>query len=187
MATRPDLRIGDADRDRAAASLRENYAQGRLSLEEFNERLDAAFAASTQGQLALVTSDLPHVQTPAVPLPVTTSTPRPGSSRGYDHRADGAHHIGGAVAFLCGVALLMFVFMATFDPAGHHNMSLGPPVLVVLVLFAVIRSLSRGAFGGHGGMGSPPHDSRNAHHGHGHGHGHGHHHRHRPGRDGRPW
>ncbi|HUA30142.1 MAG TPA: DUF1707 domain-containing protein, partial [Streptosporangiaceae bacterium] len=42
MATGPDLRIGDAEREAAAASLREHYAQGRLTLEEFNERLDAA-------------------------------------------------------------------------------------------------------------------------------------------------
>jgi Domain of unknown function (DUF1707) len=48
MATGPDLRIGDADREAAAASLREHYAQGRLTLDEFNQRLDAVFAATTQ-------------------------------------------------------------------------------------------------------------------------------------------
>jgi uncharacterized membrane protein len=48
VATGPDLRIADADRDAAAAFLREHYAQGRLTLEEFNQRLDAVFAATTQ-------------------------------------------------------------------------------------------------------------------------------------------
>jgi Domain of unknown function (DUF1707) len=72
MATRPDLRIGDADREAGAESLRENYAQGRLSLTEFNERLDAIFAATTQGQLDHITRDLPHVSAPSAPLPVTT-------------------------------------------------------------------------------------------------------------------
>ncbi|HEY2552204.1 MAG TPA: DUF1707 domain-containing protein, partial [Streptosporangiaceae bacterium] len=60
MATGPDLRAGDADRDAAAATLREHYAQGRLNLEEFNQRLDAAFAATTHRQLSQLTRDLPQ-------------------------------------------------------------------------------------------------------------------------------
>jgi hypothetical protein len=72
MATGPDLRIGDAEREAAAASLREHYAQGRLTLDEFNERLDAVFKATTQSQLGLITRDLPHATTPSAPLPVTT-------------------------------------------------------------------------------------------------------------------
>ena len=36
MAPGPDLRIGDAYRDAVAARLRESYAQGRLTLDEFN-------------------------------------------------------------------------------------------------------------------------------------------------------
>jgi hypothetical protein len=70
VATGPDLRIGDADREAVAARLREHYAQGRLTLEEFNQRLDAAFAATTQGQLGALTSDLPPAAAPSAPLPV---------------------------------------------------------------------------------------------------------------------
>jgi len=36
----------------AAARLREHYAQGRLTLEEFHQRLDAVFAATTQSQFS---------------------------------------------------------------------------------------------------------------------------------------
>src|ERR1035441_3050516 len=68
MTTGPDLRIGDADREAAAARLREHYAQGRLTLEEFNQRLDAVFAATTQSQLSALTRDLPHVGAPAAAL-----------------------------------------------------------------------------------------------------------------------
>jgi hypothetical protein len=53
------LRIGDAERDAAAADLGEHYAAGRLSLDELNERLDAVFASKTFGQLTLVLADLP--------------------------------------------------------------------------------------------------------------------------------
>jgi hypothetical protein len=53
------LRIGDAERDAAAADLGEHYAAGRLSLDELHERLDAALAAKTFGQLTRVMTDLP--------------------------------------------------------------------------------------------------------------------------------
>jgi hypothetical protein len=74
VANGPDLRIGDADREAAAARLREHYAQGRLTLEEFNQRLDAAFAATTQSQLSALTRDLPRLAaSPALP-PVTAAS-----------------------------------------------------------------------------------------------------------------
>src|ERR1700741_1099546 len=53
------LRIGDAERDAAAADLGEHYAAGRLSLDELNERLDAVFSSKTFGQLTRVLADLP--------------------------------------------------------------------------------------------------------------------------------
>ena len=83
MATGPDLRIGDADREAAAATLREHYAQGRLTLEEFNQRLDAAFAATTQSQLRHITRDLPHVPAPGTAVPVAAGTGRERSRRDY--------------------------------------------------------------------------------------------------------
>jgi Domain of unknown function (DUF1707) len=83
MATGPDLRIGDADREAAAATLREHYAQGRLTLEEFNQRLDAAFAATTQSQLRHITRDLPHVPAAPTALPVASSPGRERSERDY--------------------------------------------------------------------------------------------------------
>jgi DUF1707 SHOCT-like domain len=53
------LRIGDAERDAAAADLGEHYAAGRLSLDELNERLDAVFSSKTFGQLTRIMADLP--------------------------------------------------------------------------------------------------------------------------------
>jgi hypothetical protein len=53
------LRIGDAERDAAAADLGEHYAAGRLTLDELNQRLDAVFAAKTWGQLTRLMADLP--------------------------------------------------------------------------------------------------------------------------------
>jgi hypothetical protein len=66
------LRIGDAERDAAAADLGEHYTAGRLTLDELNERLDAVFAAKTLGQLTRVMADLPG------PGPLPWRTTRPG-------------------------------------------------------------------------------------------------------------
>jgi hypothetical protein len=57
----PDLRIGDADREAAAAALGEHFAQGRLTLEELITRLDVAFTATLRSEIAQTTRDLPHL------------------------------------------------------------------------------------------------------------------------------
>ena len=54
MATGYNVRIGDADREAIAAQLREHYADGRLTLDELNERLDQTFAAKTKADLNVV-------------------------------------------------------------------------------------------------------------------------------------
>jgi len=64
----PELRASDADRERAADELREHYAAGRLTAEEFQERLDAAYAARTTADLARQLRDLP-AQAPPAPRP----------------------------------------------------------------------------------------------------------------------
>jgi len=69
MATQPNLRIGDSERNATAAELSEHYAHGRLTLEEFNQRLDATYAAKTQADLSRITADLPHVRSGGAPLP----------------------------------------------------------------------------------------------------------------------
>ena len=61
MASDPRIRASDADRDRTAALLREHHAAGRLTAEEFNERLDKAYAAKTLGELDQLLSDLPGI------------------------------------------------------------------------------------------------------------------------------
>jgi hypothetical protein len=76
MATQPSLRIGDRERDAVAAELQEHYARGRLTLEEFNQRLDAVFAAKTQGDLSRITADLPHVPSGGAPLPSSRRSQR---------------------------------------------------------------------------------------------------------------
>ena len=74
--TKPDspapapLRASDADREATADVLRTGFEQGRLTTEEFDERLQAAYNARTHADLAALTGDLPA---PAAPPPA----PRP--------------------------------------------------------------------------------------------------------------
>ncbi|MEV7886502.1 DUF1707 SHOCT-like domain-containing protein [Streptomyces sp. NPDC002817] len=64
----PDLRASDADRERVAEILRDALAEGRLDMEEFEERLDATYKARTYGELTPITRDLPTAPGPAVNL-----------------------------------------------------------------------------------------------------------------------
>ncbi|MFF0113884.1 DUF1707 SHOCT-like domain-containing protein [Streptomyces prasinus] len=68
----PDLRASDADRERVAAVLRDAVAEGRLDMEEFEERLDATYKARTYRELEPITRDLP------APVVSLTKSPEPG-------------------------------------------------------------------------------------------------------------
>jgi hypothetical protein len=103
--TQDHLRASDADRQRVADRLRRAMDEGRLTLLEYDERLRAAYAALTYGELAKVTSDLP-APTPTAPqaparavgadtAPVGPATP-PGRAKAYLVR-QGRAWLGGAV------------------------------------------------------------------------------------------
>ena len=80
-AARPDLRASDAEREEVVQLLREHAAQGRLGVEELDERLGRAYAARTRGELLALLADLPAPERrvpPAVP-------------RRHGHKDLGAH------------------------------------------------------------------------------------------------
>ncbi|MDA8437688.1 MAG: DUF1707 domain-containing protein [Propionibacterium sp.] len=67
------LRIGDADRDRAVERLRAAMAEGRLTYDEFDERLGVALGAKYESDLEPLFADLPPVEEPN---PAASSTSR---------------------------------------------------------------------------------------------------------------
>lgn len=70
------LRISDHDRHQVAEVLREAAGEGRIDLEELDERLDATFAARTYADLVPITLDLPVAPTTALPArPAATPSP----------------------------------------------------------------------------------------------------------------
>jgi hypothetical protein len=76
------LRVSDADRHQVAEILREAAGEGRLDLEELDERLEATYAARTYADLVPITLDLPaHPQRPAQLAPRSSAAVVPGAKR----------------------------------------------------------------------------------------------------------
>jgi hypothetical protein len=60
--THASIRASDADRERLVEVLKTGFAEGRLTQDEYNFRMDRAYRARTYGELGLLVSDLPAPQ-----------------------------------------------------------------------------------------------------------------------------
>ncbi|MFF2845530.1 DUF1707 domain-containing protein [Streptomyces sp. NPDC058001] len=107
----PELRAADADRERVAEHLRDALAEGRLDMTEFEERLEATYAARTYGELEPILSDLPVGAAPSVSM---VKAPAPGTVAGEWAEGDWPARIGGEPTSQWGVAI-----MAGFQRKGH--------------------------------------------------------------------
>lgn len=92
-----ERRVSDTDRDHAARRLSDACAAGMLRVDELGERLDRAYAATTAGELAALTSDLP------------SRRPR---------RVRRRHGCGSSRAYLPVMALLVAIWLVTAITAG---------------------------------------------------------------------
>ncbi len=74
----PGLRVSDAERADVADRLSKHYGDGRLDQAEFNERMERAMNAKTQGDFAGLFTDLPDLTEPgaAASAPVSYQPPR---------------------------------------------------------------------------------------------------------------
>jgi hypothetical protein len=93
----PTIRASDSDREQVAERLRQAAIEGRLTTDELEERLEAASAARTYGELDPLVAD----------LPVTRSPQRP---RARVHRWVPA----------AGAAALVFTILSMLAGAGRH-------------------------------------------------------------------
>ena len=138
MTGADDLRVGDAERTRVTEALHDHFAQGRLTRDELEERLDATLAAKTVGDLRRVTRDLPGPQTAGGPGRTITRPrrrrPRP---------------------LLFALGVIAFLVIATLI-SGPGGALLGVLKLVVLIwlVTALLGFMSvRGRCGAHGPRG----------------------------------
>jgi DUF1707 SHOCT-like domain len=90
----PRMRASDADRERTATVLREHHAEGRLTADEFSDRVDRALAATTIGELDALLADLPGIDLYRLPAagirPAPPGARRPRSGGAVDRRSPGA-------------------------------------------------------------------------------------------------
>jgi Domain of unknown function (DUF1707) len=145
MATDDPIRASDADREVVVATLRDAFEVGRLTLEEFNERVSAAFASRSWGDLRKLTIDLPsqpnlgsdvpgrHLP-PAAGLP--SFPPRPGLAR----EPDAGQEQPPALRRRRPVAVL--VPLAVWTLLVLHNAGGAGVAFLLIVVFVVITILS---------------------------------------------
>lgn len=132
-----DLRVSDADRDRAISELSEHFQVGRLTAEEFDERSGRALQAKTGKDLAVLLADLPRNRA-AAPSPLP-----PGSLP--------AARIGILAPLVAAlfIGLAMVAIHTSSQPASQHYhgfVSSGPNfalLVPLLVVVAVVVGLAR--------------------------------------------
>jgi hypothetical protein len=156
MATGPNIRVGDAEREAVAAQLREHYGDGRLTLDELNERLDQTFAAKTVSELGAVTTDLPRDSSTWAPgagvSAGTTGTRLSVGPQGDGPRNDGWDSARGRMAAVAAplvamIALaglwILVMFGGIFGPGGRPF-----GIVLLIAVFAFIRKMFGGRRGG---------------------------------------
>lgn len=114
------LRIGDSERDAAAADLGDHYAAGRLTLDELHDRLSEVFAARTNGQLWKIMADLPGAARPRRAASREAETPLPAAAgeRAHNTASDRA----GRFAALSLLILAMLIWLFTIFLFTKHGM-----------------------------------------------------------------
>ena len=70
MGELPEIRATDADRERTAQVLRTSGANGQLTVDELDERVEAAYAAKTRGELEQLVADLGETRDRPADVPV---------------------------------------------------------------------------------------------------------------------
>jgi len=127
---RSQLRVSDADRDRAIAELSEHYQAGRLTVDELEERTGQALQARTGQDLAVLFADLPRARaagtTPAGPAggPVSAGPRWPSET----YRAP----IPRIAILACAIVVAVSVLGGASH--GHHALLGLAPVLIVLLV-----------------------------------------------------
>jgi Domain of unknown function (DUF1707) len=122
-----DFRASDADRDRAVQDLREHFAAGRLTGDEMDERIQAAYAARTDGDLRRLLADLPQ-------LPITQAQQKAAL-------AERRRHLQRQVLQQSGGGLALFLVCTVIWLAdGAHRGSFWPAWVLIFVVLPVIRN-----------------------------------------------
>ncbi len=108
MTTPLAVRAGDRERERTANQLGQALAQGYLAMDEYEARLQAAFAANTTAELSQVVVDLPLER-------ISRNDPRRRDARRRAARRGVHIHL---AAYLAMVVIVLVVWLAVGITAG---------------------------------------------------------------------
>ena len=125
MSDPSQLRVADADRERLVDELREHAAEGRLTAEELEERVGAAYRATTRADLDALRADLP-VSSTSVALALR--------KRKRQLRRRLAQEAGGGLGVS---ALAVGIWLVS---GGHHHGDFWPAWVIGLTMLPVIRN-----------------------------------------------
>jgi hypothetical protein len=152
-----NLRAADTDRNRVVEELREHTAAGRLTMDEFEERMQVAMSARTFGDLAKLTTDLPALAAPAAqdgPVDLAAFIP-PRAARGWPRPL----RVWASISvFLIGIWLL------TSIAGDHHNGDGFWPIFPIGVGALIVISRTIRGGGRYGRYGRPSMAERHARH-----------------------
>ncbi len=132
MATGAEWRVGDAEREAVAEQLREHYAAGRLTIDEFRARLDAAYSATTAAGLSRVTADLPA----AGPSPAGAAWRATGAAQPHRAPVPARRRHPGRLA-----ALLVFAGLVTASAVALGSLPHGGLLVLAFLLVVVPMTL----------------------------------------------
>lgn len=149
-----DLRVSDADRDRALAALSEHYQAGRLTLEEFEERSEQTLKSKTERELRGLFTDLPTTQivapAPGQAVAVPAAGPRLPVAR--------------ILATAAGIAAIVIVVSVLARTGlgvhiGGPRRPFGLPIPLLVILFIIFRIGASRRWRGRGSRSdTPPQD-----------------------------
>jgi len=129
-----NLRVSDADRDRAIAELARSFQVGRLTATELDERSGRALRARTGNDLADLLADLPPDTAPArAPAAAPSPADSPRLSRSWTRRMS-------VTPFVIGFVIAAVIVVLNRFPHGHYHPAALLPIFVALL---VVRRLAR--------------------------------------------
>jgi hypothetical protein len=128
-----NLRVSDADRDRAVTELAGHFQAGRLTADELDERSGRALRARTASELAGLFADLPPDRAAATSA---ATGPDLASSRWSPYKWSARVT---TAPLAIGFAITAAVVILTSFPHRHYHPAMLIPILVVLL---VIRRLA---------------------------------------------
>jgi hypothetical protein len=130
---RPEVRVSDADREETVKLLERHHVDGRLTWEEYSERMEAAFHARTREDLRHTLRDLPSLE-----------EPRPPARRASGPDWPSWLTPGGIIAGLIALAILPWAFGGWWFGGGFQHRGFFPIFPLLFWAFILLRFVRPG-------------------------------------------